>query len=64
MAAHTSAQDSTAQTLQDAPAHYPIDRSTGELVQGCHAGWKHSGLGGKYGFDAYLKKKNMYVNWA
>ena len=44
-----------------------VNRPIGELVQGYHAGWKHSGLGGedgKYGFDAYLKKKTMYVNWS
>lgn len=44
-----------------------INRPCGELVQGFHTGWKQSGLGGedgKYGFDAYLQKKTMYVNWA
>lgn len=43
-----------------------FNRTNGELVQGYHGGWKQSGLGGedgKYGFDGYLKKKTMYVNW-
>lgn len=43
------------------------NRTNGELVQGFHNGWKQSGLGGedgKYGFDGYLRKKTMYVNWA
>ena len=38
-----------------------------ELVQGFHTGWGLSGLGGedgKHGFDGYLRKKTMYVNWA
>ena len=41
-----------------------INRTCGEMVQGFHSGWKHSGLGGedgKYGFDAYLRKKTAYV---
>jgi len=44
-----------------------FNRSSGELVQGFHTGWGQSGLGGedgKYGFDGYLRKKTMYVNWA
>ncbi|MEM7735166.1 MAG: aldehyde dehydrogenase [Deinococcota bacterium] len=44
-----------------------INRSVGELLQGFHTGWKHSGLGGedgKYGVDSYLRKKTMYVNWS
>lgn len=41
-----------------------INRTCGEMVQGFHSGWKKSGLGGedgKYGFDAYLRKKTAYV---
>jgi len=41
--------------------------ASGELVQGFHAGWGISGLGGedgKHGFDGYFRKKTMYVNWA
>jgi len=44
-----------------------FNRTGGELVQGFHTGWGQSGLGGedgKYGFDGYLRKKTMYVNWA
>jgi lactaldehyde dehydrogenase/glycolaldehyde dehydrogenase len=44
-----------------------FNRTNGELIQGFHNGWKQSGLGGedgKYGFDGYLRKKTMYVNWA
>jgi lactaldehyde dehydrogenase/glycolaldehyde dehydrogenase len=44
-----------------------FNRTNGELIQGFHTGWKQSGLGGedgKYGFDGYLRKKTMYVNWA
>lgn len=43
------------------------NRTNGELVQGFHTGWGLSGLGGedgKWGFDGYLRKKTMYVNWA
>jgi lactaldehyde dehydrogenase / glycolaldehyde dehydrogenase len=43
------------------------NRQNGELVQGFHTGWKQSGLGGedgKHGFDGYLRKKTMYLNWA
>lgn len=43
------------------------NRANGEQVQGFHSGWGRSGLGGedgKYGFDGYLKKKTMYLNWA
>ncbi len=43
------------------------NRANGELVQGFHTGWGLSGLGGedgKHGFDGYLRKKTMYVNWA
>lgn len=44
-----------------------FNRTAGELVQGFHTGWGQSGLGGedgKYGFDGYLRKKTMYVNWS
>ena len=44
-----------------------FNRSNGEQVQGFHTGWGKSGLGGedgKYGFDGYLRKQTMYVNWA
>jgi lactaldehyde dehydrogenase / glycolaldehyde dehydrogenase len=43
------------------------NRVNGELVQGFHSGWGLSGLGGedgKHGFDGYLRKKTMYLNWA
>jgi lactaldehyde dehydrogenase/glycolaldehyde dehydrogenase len=43
------------------------NRTNGELVQGFHTGWGLSGLGGedgKHGFDGYLRKKTMYVNWS
>lgn len=43
------------------------NRGNGEAVQGFHTGWGLSGLGGedgKHGFDGYLRKKTMYVNWA
>ena len=43
------------------------NRVNGEAVQGFHTGWGLSGLGGedgKHGFDGYLRKKTMYVNWA
>ena len=43
-----------------------VNRPCGELVQGFHSGWKHSGLGGedgKYGFDGYLRKQTTYVRW-
>ncbi|MDB6176398.1 aldehyde dehydrogenase family protein [Paracoccus sp. Z330] len=44
-----------------------FNRANGEQVQGYHAGWNQSGIGGedgKYGFDNYLKKQTMYVNWS
>ena len=44
-----------------------VNRPCGGLVQGFHNGWRHPGLGGedgKCGFDGYLRKKTMYVNWA
>ncbi len=43
-----------------------LNRQCGELVQGFHTGWKHSGLGGEdgqHGFEGYMRKKTMYVNW-
>lgn len=43
-----------------------FNRSNGELVQGFHNGWGLSGIGGedgKHGFDGYMRKKTMYVNW-
>ncbi|MCB8822165.1 aldehyde dehydrogenase [Microvirga rosea] len=43
-----------------------VNRPCGELVQGFHTGWKHSGLGGedgKYGFDGYLRKQTSYIRW-
>lgn len=44
-----------------------VNRPCGELVQGFHTGWRHSGLGGedgKYGFDGYLRKQTTYVRWS
>jgi len=44
-----------------------INRGIGEQVQGFHTGWKHSGLGGEdgqHGFEGYLRKQTMYLNWA
>jgi len=44
-----------------------FNRTNGELVQGFHGGWGLSGIGGedgKHGFDGYLRKKTMYVNWS
>lgn len=41
-----------------------INRGAGELAQGFHTGWKDSGISGedgKYGLDAYLRKKTVYV---
>ncbi|HEY0794136.1 MAG TPA: aldehyde dehydrogenase family protein [Chthoniobacterales bacterium] len=43
-----------------------VNRPIGELVQGFHNGWRHSGLGGedgKYGLDGYFRKQTMYVNF-
>lgn len=43
-----------------------VNRPCGELVQGFHTGWNHSGLGGEdgqHGFEGYMRKKTMYVNW-
>lgn len=44
-----------------------VNRGQGEQVQGFHTGWKQSGLGGEdgqHGFEGYLRKQTMYVNWA
>jgi len=44
-----------------------VNRGIGEQVQGFHAGWKHSGLGGEdgqHGFEGYLRKQTMYFSWA
>ncbi|MFN7023564.1 MAG: aldehyde dehydrogenase family protein [Pseudorhizobium sp.] len=44
-----------------------FNRTNGELVQGFHSGWGLSGIGGedgKHGFEGYLRKKTMYVNWS
>lgn len=43
-----------------------FNRGNGEQVQGFHTGWGQSGLGGedgKYGFDGYLRKQTLYLNW-
>lgn len=42
------------------------NRTNGELVQRFHSGWGPSCLGGedgKHGFDGYLLKKTMHLNW-
>ncbi|MFY0662594.1 MAG: aldehyde dehydrogenase family protein [Shimia sp.] len=44
-----------------------LNRANGEQVHAFHNGWGQSGLGGedgKYGFDGYLRKQSLYVNWA
>lgn len=44
-----------------------LNRSCGEQINGFHNGHKESGLGGedgKYGLDAYLAKKTMYVDYS
>ncbi len=44
-----------------------INRANGEQVHAFHNGWCQSGLGGedgKYGFDGYLRKQSLYLNWA
>jgi len=44
-----------------------VNRPNGELIQGFHNGWRHSGLGGedgKYGLDGYFRKQTTYVNFA
>jgi lactaldehyde dehydrogenase/glycolaldehyde dehydrogenase len=43
-----------------------INRPNGEAVQGFHAGWRKSGLGGedgKYGMSEYLKKHIVYIQY-
>ena len=43
-----------------------FNRANGEQFQGFHTGWGQSGLGGedgKYGFDGYLRKQTLYLNW-
>jgi lactaldehyde dehydrogenase/glycolaldehyde dehydrogenase len=43
-----------------------VNRANGEQFQAFHNGWGHSGLGGedgKYGFDGYLRKQTLYMNW-
>jgi lactaldehyde dehydrogenase / glycolaldehyde dehydrogenase len=43
-----------------------VNRPNGELIQGFHNGWRHSGLGGedgKYGLDGYFRKQTTYVNF-
>ncbi|WP_245391881.1 aldehyde dehydrogenase [Salinicola aestuarinus] len=42
-----------------------VNRGGGESVQGFHKGYRNSGLGGedgKYGLEAYVKSKTMYVH--
>lgn len=44
-----------------------VNRGIGEMVQGFHHGYRLSGLGGedgKYGLDAYLQKKTLYINFS
>ncbi|WP_423821278.1 aldehyde dehydrogenase [Salinisphaera sp. SPP-AMP-43] len=43
-----------------------VNRGGGESVQGFHKGYRNSGLGGedgKYGLEAYVKNKTMYVHF-
>lgn len=43
-----------------------VNRANGEQFQAFHNGWGQSGLGGedgKYGFDGYLRKQTLYMNW-
>ncbi|MFY0681923.1 MAG: aldehyde dehydrogenase family protein [Thalassovita sp.] len=43
-----------------------VNRANGEQAQAFHNGWGQSGLGGedgKYGFDGYLRKQSLYLNW-
>ncbi len=43
-----------------------VNRANGEQVHAFHNGWGQSGLGGedgKYGFDGYLRKQSLYLNW-
>ncbi|WP_251976655.1 aldehyde dehydrogenase [Salinicola avicenniae] len=44
-----------------------VNRGAGESVQGFHKGYRNSGLGGedgKYGLEAFVKSKTMYVHYA
>lgn len=44
-----------------------VNRGAGESVQGFHKGYRNSGLGGedgKYGLEAYVKSKTMYVHYS
>ncbi|MCE3026158.1 aldehyde dehydrogenase [Salinicola sp. DM10] len=44
-----------------------VNRGAGESVQGFHKGYRNSGLGGedgKYGLEAYVKNKTMYVHYS
>ncbi|WP_282077401.1 aldehyde dehydrogenase family protein [Epibacterium ulvae] len=43
-----------------------VNRANGEQVHAFHNGWGQSGLGGEdgqYGFDGYLRKQSLYLNW-
>ncbi|GAA6206792.1 aldehyde dehydrogenase [Cognatishimia sp. WU-CL00825] len=43
-----------------------VNRANGEQVHAFHNGWGQSGLGGedgKHGFEGYLRKQSLYVNW-
>lgn len=43
-----------------------VNRGGGESVQGFHKGYRNSGIGGedgKYGLEAYVKSKTMYVHF-
>ncbi|TMW71258.1 aldehyde dehydrogenase [Alteribacter natronophilus] len=43
-----------------------VNRQQGEAFQGYHTGWKQSGIGGddgRYGFEAFLQKKSVYMNF-
>lgn len=43
-----------------------VNRANGEQFQAFHNGWGQSGLGGEdgqYGFDGYLRKQTLYMNW-
>jgi len=43
-----------------------VNRQQGEAFQGYHTGWKQSGIGGddgKYGFEAFLQKKTVYLSY-
>lgn len=44
-----------------------VNRIGPESLQGFHAGYRQSGIGGddgEYGLEAYLRKKTVYVNYA